>query len=308
MEKHINPTLPFALLLILLGLTAVVPASWFTSPAKKVGGRTALDMQAILDAGNVAKDADKNGVLTWGEVIGEVAGQGQLNLEEITRQPVKEEVIAQLNDPNNLTASFSKNLLTSSLSLKKANIIDETAKLAVVKNLLEQEVSRVSSNIYSSKDLNISQNENVAAIKTYGNLIAPILKDLISVDIIAKDLEAINSFSQTKDSQSLAVIKKNELRVELLLEKALKISVPSSAAPYHLILINRLSAYKETLADIATSPTDPLRGTFAVQNYTKVVVMLLRIPSVLTDYFNLQNVVFSSKEAGYIFTTGYTYN
>ena len=131
---------------------------------------------------------------------------------------------------------------------------------------------------------------------------------MVTKKIITDDLTSINSYSQTKNESDLSILVKNKARVDSLIQKLLSISVPMSATPYHILTINRVASYRDILDNISKANNDPVRAKIAMDQYAETMVLVLRIPNQLSNYFNTKNTVFSSKETGYMFTAGYTIN
>jgi hypothetical protein len=86
--------------LFLIMLSAFIPSNWLgVKPAPK----KILDLGAITTITEVVKDTNKDGTVSWNEVINQTLNDPKA--VDITKDtPVDEKVIAQLNDPNNLTA------------------------------------------------------------------------------------------------------------------------------------------------------------------------------------------------------------
>jgi hypothetical protein len=248
-------------------------------------------------------DTNSDGQISWGEAVSASLIDSTGTLDVIKDNPVDQKVIAQLNDPNNLTSSFSKNLFLATTQLRERGATDEATKQKTVAYLMEQEAAKIVKNRYALKDLRIETSETKVTIKLYGNTIAPLVKDVLTKEAIEGDLTSLAKYTQSLKESDLSPIVKNKVRVDALLQKMLLVKVPPSAASYHLLAVNRIAFYKETLESFSKMSEDPVRATLMFNSYQDTLLLLARIPSRFSLYFNSQNVVFGAGEAGYIFTT-----
>jgi hypothetical protein len=241
-----------------------------------------------------------------GEMIRSLFKGATSTLEEINKQPLDKETIARLNDPNNLTASLSKNILVA--SVQNEGVIDDTTRDTLLAQMLQTEASKIQPTTYKVTDLHIVKGGGEATLKEYGNTIAPLVKTFISSDVITKDVTDVNNFSKSQNTNDLRNIRKNLTRVDTLITKMLAVKVPLSVVPLHLDIVNRLAEYRDFLYGVSRADVDPVRSMIMLQGYSELVIIVLRIPIHVTTFFDSQNIVFTDKEPGYIFTTGYTYN
>jgi hypothetical protein len=227
-------------------------------------------------------------------------------LAEINKQPLDKETVARLNDPNNLTASLSKNILVA--SVQNEGVVDDTTRDALLAQMLQTEASKIQPTTYKVTDLHVVKGGGEMALREYGNAIAPLVKTFISSDVITRDMTDVNNFSKSQNTNDLHNVRNNLVRIEALITKMLAIKVPTGAIPLHLDIINRLAEYRDFLYGASRADVDPVRSMIMLQGYSELVIIVLRIPIHVTEFFDSQNIVFTNKEPGYIFTTGYTYN
>jgi len=289
---------------MLLIMSAFVPARWI-GVKPQVSNYTPVDFNKLTTVNDFAKDADGNGQISWKELILSSEG-GAAAAQELQNSQPDPKAIAALNDPNNLTSSFSKNLYVASTYLESNNITDEASQQNVVNQLMAEEAAKMVPTTYSFKDLNVVKNEANETVRVYGNAVAVILDDVITEQAALEDLTAVQNFTDTKKAEDLAPLAKNYTRVDAKLKKLLALPVPLSASAYHLLAINRIALYRDTLGDLSHASTDPLRATLAFQKYQNSTMSVLRIHQELSHYFDSKNISFTSKEKGYVFTVGYT--
>ncbi len=289
-------------LVLLTIATAFIPAKWFGIEPKSIT-RARLDFSSITPS-DVAEDANNDNAISWKELVESTLGPTERS--EFEGQEADPKVIAELNDPNNLTASFSKNLYLASTYLSQDPNVTEETKQGVIDQLIQQEAAKVTQTKYGFKDLNIADAESKASIKLYGNAVASLLENLITEQSIGETAGAIETFLATRDGKDLAPIEKERIKVDTVLKKLLALSTPLSAATYQGLTVNRVAAYRDMLYNISQAANDPIRATLFIEKYPDTLVSTLRIHNELSAYFESQNVTFLGKEAGYVFTVGYT--
>lgn len=292
--------------ILLILLSAITPAKWLGVEVKKKPYNK-LDLTVMTSPSEFADDTNNDGKIGWNEIVESTLKDSTTSLSRINQKPVDQKVIDELNDPNNLTSSFSKNVFLATAYLKEKGITDEVTKQEAVNYLIAQEASKIIVTNYTLKDIKVAKSESKDSIKSYGNTIAPIIKDLISSEIITNDIKSLSSFIDTKEEKELLPLINNKKRVDILIQKLLAIEVPNSAISYHLLTINRLASYSDVLDNLSKSSSDPVRGTLMVDKYQNVILLVIHIPNQFYNYFNMQNIVFTTKDNGYVFTSGYTY-
>ncbi len=291
---------------LLILLSAITPARWLGVEVKKKP-YTKLDLTVMTSPSEIAEDSNSDGKIGWNEIVESTLKNSTTSLSQINQKPVDQKIIDELNDPNNLTSSFSKNVFLATAYLKEKGITDEATKQEAVNYLIEQEASKITFTSYTLKDIKVAKSESKDSIKAYGNTIAPIIIDLISSKIITYDIKSIHSFVSTKNEKDLLPITSNKKRVEGLINKLLAVDVPPSAVSYHILMLNRLASYGDVLDNLSKSNSDPVRGTLVIDKYQDTILLIMRIPNQLFDYFSMQNIVFTPNDSGYIFTSGFNY-
>jgi hypothetical protein len=300
-----KPLILVGVLILLTVGVGLIPAQWFGITPKRYEP-VHLDLAALNSINDVAQDSNGDGIVSWGELTNELFTDDETTLGALKNGQVDEKIIAELNDPNNLTASFSKNFYILSSYLKQTGATDDASQTTAINQLIADEAKKIIPTEYQYKDINVAQTESKATIKAYGNIIAPLLRGVVTEKMMTSDLTAINSFAETEDVADLLSLSENRNIVDTVLKKFLAVSVPPSAVPYHILGLNRIALYRDTLDNISKAKTDPLRANVAMQKYLENAILLIRLESKFAEYFAIQNVAFSSKEAGYTFTSGYT--
>lgn len=309
-EHSIPPKLIPVLVVVALILFVVIgnfiPSSWFgvkPTPSNHVR----LDLKALNSLASFnpeTKGIQNDGTVNWNQFISSTYTVDSSTQPAST--PLDPQAVQALNDPNNLTGSFSKNLYVATAYLNQKGLTDENSQQQALNTLLSQEQTKLTVNTYTISDLTLESTEAKAQEKMYGNLIAPILQASITEKIIGNDLKAIQNFTRSKKTSDLASLTQNKIRVDTLLKKLLAVPTPPNAMSYQLLAINRIAAYRDLLDNLSKADTDPVRSLLAFQNYTDTVRLVIKLQAQFTNYFNTQNIVFSAQDTGYLFTAGYT--
>jgi hypothetical protein len=307
--EKINKTKPLSaliLILVLIAISAFLPARWLGVTPKKQSN-DGLEIKKLIKSSELVKDSNKDGKVGWDDVMTSSFADASTTLAELYNEPVDQKSIDELNDPNNLTASFSRNVYMTTAYLKKNNITDEAIKQDSVNTLMEEEASKISVTTYQIKDIRVSKSDSKESIKSYGNAIAPILKNIMSAKQIGDDMNSLQGYIDTKKTSSLTPLTKNKVRLDALLKQLLAIEVPPSAITQHILLLTRVALYRDTVDNMSKLDSDPVRSTIAFGKYQDMLLLLAKLPDQFFSYFNAQNIVFTSVESGYIFTTGFSY-
>lgn len=292
-------------LIVLVGVSLVIPAKWVgvTPPRTR---HAPLVLKSYEDLAALKKDTDRNDNPDWKDLLLQTTNAS--TTAAAGAYAVTEEDKKRLNDPNNLTSSFSKNIYTVSAYAEKNGAMTQAEQQTIVSGLITKEAEKITTKKYEITDVKIASTENEATKKAYGNELGRIYKKGIAFKLDLVDLDKIKAYSTSKDPSTLAslTIKKNNTK--LIIDELLKVSVPRSAAPYHLLIINRLSAYASVLENLTTGETDPVRSMIAFNAYLPAVKALFSSLQSMQQYFKLEEITFSDSEPGYIMNSSYTMN
>ncbi|MFA6608539.1 MAG: hypothetical protein WCT07_01360 [Candidatus Paceibacterota bacterium] len=294
----------FWVLLGIITLSAFIPARWFGVKPKV---HTRLDLQALNTMSSLSLDKNKNNNPDWRDLLKETFSFASTS--DISKNATFDASAQKLlDDPNNLTASFSKNLYTASAYLNKNNITDSQTQQQLIESMIADENSKIIVKLYSINDLKISKVESAESIKRYGNNLGAIFNQALKYKLGDGDIEIIQAFTVNKDASVLSSLKIKKGRASEIMQQLLSTSVPVSASVYHLLTINKLSAYITALDNMSHADTDSVRATISFKQYLAIVKSLLLSISNFVTYFKISNISFSSGESGYIFSSGYNNN
>ena len=281
------------------GITLILPAKYLgVKPVKK----PALVLATQEDFVALQEDANNNNVPDWKDLLNRTMST-TTKAEVSKATPVDTAAQKRLSDPNNITASFSKNIYTASMYATDKELTEEEQGVLADK-LLASEGAKMTFKEYKVEDLSLTKVETDASKKAYINALAVTYKKALAAKITANDLETIKAFTVGKDTSVLKslVVKKNIL--ETIIKDLVATTVPYSAAPYHLLIINSISKYKSVLENIAKAEEDPLRASLALNAYTTSVTELYTALRSLQPYIAIENIQLSTKDPGFILVSG----
>lgn len=291
------------LLTIMIGF---LPASWFGIKSTGVKYKK-LDLTKPASIKDVAIDTNNNGTIDWDEFISQTTGKTQLETSLFSKNKPDQKIVEALNDPNNITTSFSKNLYVTSAYIKQYGGGQESDKNGIVSKLLEDESAKVAFTPYTYKDLKISANESPSTMKRYGNNIGAIITIGIKSGLALNDLDALQSFvKNNQDSYALSLLKEKASTAATIVISLRDTEVPPSAVAYHLSLLNSVAEYSNMMGNISSADTDPLRASISFNRYQEITGVMLKNIATLSQYFTSQNINFSKDDSGYIFSSSYT--
>lgn len=289
---------------LILVMSAFIPARWL-GIAPTQSAYTPVDFSSLEDTHTFTQDTNGDNKISWKELILSTE-EGSSSVSELSNTPPDKKVIEALNDPTNLTAKFSKNLYITSTYLKNNNVTDADSQQKALNGILADVASNIVPKTYSYTDLTVAKKEDAVSIRMYGNALAKILTPMITKKNIEADLPGVALFIQTKDEKNLTAIILDAERVDEVVQKLRTLLVPPSAVIYHLMVLNQVALYADSLSNLSKAATDPIRAELLVQKYPDILVDTLRIYKTLSGYFSLKNIVYKAGEAGYVFTIGYT--
>ncbi len=294
-----------AVLAVTLGI-GFLPAKWFgiTPVSQKY---TKIDLSSINSINDIVKDSNGDGVTDWNEIITQTYGGAQASAQNEKSSSLDPGAVAQLNDPNNLTGTLSKDLYLSSAYLDKAGgVASPQVAQNIVTNLIKQEAEKITVTSYTYKDLNIDRAETNSSVKAYGNALGKLIRLALQARLVTDDVAYLKDFVDTKNKSSYEALVDKRDTAQTIVSAMLTQKVPLSASSYHLLTLNRVAAYTDTLNNILKVESDPVRSAIALGSYVDVATDMLRSIPLLTDYFKAKNVRFSSQDAGYVFDPRYT--
>lgn len=285
-------------LLFLIGASLVVPAKYVGvkkkhSPLILTSGEELLALKG---------DRNQNSLPDWKDLL--VDNMDPSTKAKAEKVVVSETAKARLANPNNLTSSFTKNVYTATAYASKNGTLTVKQQDELASTLIEGEQAKIITKTYEVSDLTIAKSESDASRKAYGNALGKIAKKAMSYKMSEDDLAIIKAYNVNKDETVLdsLVVKKNNL--ELVIKDLLATPVPNSAVPYHLLIVNRISQYKDTLDNMSQAKEDPVRAAIALNSYASAVNSLISSFASMQTYLTLEGITFTKKDPGYVLAGG----
>lgn len=293
--------LVIGLFFVLLALTLVVPAQYVG--VKKVK-RQPLTLRSSEELAVLRGDKDRNGVPDWQDLLREEVSSTTLNAskEVIDLEAAKR----RLDDPNNITASFSKNLYTANAYINKQGNLTTKEKEALATNIIKQEGAKLTFTTYEVTDLNLVKTETDTTRKAYGNSLGTVYKKAVAAKLTVDDITTMKKFNETKDLSVLDTLTNKKVLLESIIKDLLAISVPYSAASYHLLVVNSISQYKSLVENMAMVRDDPIRAALSFNAYEETLRTMSSSFITMQNYFVIENITFTSNEPGFAIQTKYT--
>jgi hypothetical protein len=208
-----------------------------------------------------------------------------------------------LDDPNNITSQYAKNVYTATAVISQNTEITPTQKAEIAKSILAEELKKASAPVYTIKDLKTIAS-TPAAVKLYGNTLGALFIYALEKVITYDDMAMIKEYGQTGDVKTLTKYDEKIETLGGLRDAILYMSVPNSAIVYHLQLVNALAMYHQTLINMRGIIDDPVRATAGASDYTVVYKGFFVAIDSFKEYFALQHTTFTAKEPGSFMSNG----
>lgn len=286
-------------LLLLVGLSLVVPARYVGIKKPK---QAKLNLNINQDLIALQQDTDNNGSSDWRDMINR---QMSTTTKEVAKKTVVDEAAKKrLDDPNNITASFSKNLYTATAYVKDKGELSVAEQDALAASIVDQETAKLTSKSYEVTDLHLVKNETDASRKAYVNSLGTIYKKNNVSKLTVNDIPTMTAFTTNKDASVLQsfVVKKDI--IDTIVTQLLAMNIPYSAAAYHLLLVNSLSQYSSMLDNLSKGGDDPLRAALAFKSYTLTIKDIYSALTSMQNYITLEEITFIPSDPGYILVSG----
>jgi len=245
----------------------------------------------------VNKDTDGDGILDWEEKLW---GTDPTKTETTPGIP-DEEAIAKIKAENdakggnandststeeNLTQTdkFSRELLSTLLTLSQNGTVDQTTIDSLGAALSEKIQNPVVRKVYSALGINVIQDDSDQAVIDYLKTFDDIHKKY--PDLNYGVLDVLQEFVVGDQDVNLDALKKLDPIIEQnskIIVALTKMNVPPSMANSHLEIINSLERLGENAEDIRVFDTDPIVSLGGITQYDKNTTLLESSLSNLTN-------------------------
>ena len=204
--------------------------------------------------------------------------------------------------PTPAADAFSQELLTKyAQALQSGAPIDDASKQQLVDQMAQSQAFSVDYQQYTSADFPVFTVGSSAKIKEYGNR----LGQAIAANSPKKGQNALvilQTALENQDSSALNDLDPIVAGYKRLIQSALLVPTPKSAASLEENFLNEISIMEKTLEGMKNVFQNPLNALSSISKYQQALAALDGTGHDFQDYFSSQGVTFSSKDYGSIFT------
>lgn len=304
MEPHMTTkkaALTLSALIGFLVLTLIIPARYLGVERVK---RPSLILRSTEDLAKLRGDRDNNGTPDWRDMLNEQSSSTSRSASGGISNNENELAQKRLDDPNNITASLSKNLYTATAYAKKQGNLSTKEQEALAIKIVEEEGAKLTFKEYGVVDLNLTKIETDTSRKAYINSLGITYKKTLASKINAGDITIIEEYNRNKNVSSLESLKTKKNALDSIISDLVAIPVPYSGISYHLLLINSLSKYASILENISVADVDPVRAAIAYNSYLPSLQNIYMSFTSLQSYITVENITFTVNDPGYLLTMG----
>ena len=304
MEPHMTTkkaALTLSTLIGFLVLTLIIPARYLGVERVK---RPSLILRSTEDLAKLRGDRDNNGTPDWRDMLNEQSSSTSRSASGGISNNENELAQKRLDDPNNITASLSKNLYTATAYAKKQGNLSAKEQEALAIKIVEEEGAKLTFKEYGVVDLNLTKIETDTSRKAYINSLGITYKKTLASKINAGDITIIEEYNRNKNVSSLESLKTKKNALDSIISDLVAIPVPYSGISYHLLLINSLSKYASILENISVADIDPVRAAIAYNSYLPSLQNIYMSFTSLQSYITVENITFTVNDPGYLLTMG----
>ena len=293
-----------AILLTCLGIifiASTVYLNMFSSPKQET---KSSDLVSILKTTNTNKTGlsdvpEGQTVPNWKKAVLAEADAANPNLKQVADADQ-----TQLNDPNNITAQYAKDVYAATAILQQqGRVLTEQDKADIAQSVFAQEALKAAAKVFTIKDIK-TFTANASDVQKYGNTLGGVATLAIVDGSNYLDVPLFEDYAKTLNKETLKKIDKKIAIITQLRDSLLVMNVPTSAILYHLNALNSVEAYRQTLINMRSFETDALRATIGAHDYVTVFQTTFTTINAFSEYFDNQNIIFKPDEKGYIFTKG----
>jgi hypothetical protein len=289
-----------------LGIAFIVSTIYlsFSSPSSKKK-QASGELFSVLSSNTTERtglrDVQEGATIpNWKAAVIAQAQKDDPSIDPLTPQQID---TTNLNDPNNITTQYAKNVYTATAVLEQQGALTAEQRAEIAKAIFEQEALKAAAKTYT-----LSAVKTVPSTKTniqkYGNTLGGVATFAIIEGSKYPDVDLFEDYALNKKKEALVLIDKKIAVIKELRDNLLAISVPTSATIYHLSTLNAVEAYLQTLINMRALDTDAVRASIGAHDYVTVYQTVFSMINAFSEYFDRENIVFQPTDKGYIFTKG----
>lgn len=135
------------------------------------------------------------------------------------------------------------------------------------------------------------------SLRAYGDSAMTILQSHREADA-GEVLRALGAAVDNDDSTYFKKLDPIQQAYRAIADGLLVIPVPQTLSPLHLVVVNNFYAMTAALADMKTTPTDPLRGLVGLQRYQLLLDETGRVFTTIAQQLQQNAILFTEDEPG----------
>lgn len=245
----------------------------------------------------VNKDTDEDGILDWEESLWgtdptrqDSDDDGISDSAEITKLKSEsgtgEESLAADSLKLTETEKFADQLFATTAALNEGGVVDENTLNSIGTSLAENIQKTTQRKVYTVKNIQISKDESVPAIRAYGLEIQSVqAKHPLDTDVAAIAATAIRSDGEI-DATVFKKFDPTISQINGIVKDMLAIKPPYSVSTLHVMVINRFQKLSENLEDIKLAEADPIIALKAIEQYENNSATLFQYITILSSYLS----------------------
>jgi hypothetical protein len=197
------------------------------------------------------------------------------------------------------TDKFGRELFSEYTNLKRAGKLDDQAAVAAAtQKLLGQDILLAAQpQTYSKADIRVSQQNDLASFREYGNQIGSIVKNAPARNDAYIASEGVKAGTVTYLKEIDSNIEKYKLIIKLLLETR----VPSELAESHVDFLNGISTTLFVASSLRASDTDPIKALAGLNSQLDATTLLFNSYRDIRESLADMGVTYATGETGMYF-------
>lgn len=232
-------------------------------------------------------DKDNDGIPDWQEALQKA--------EPIILEEVKENY-----EPETATEEFSIEFLQN--MVLSSNYGEFGAKPEEIAGQAAEQMSELAvDKLYGSNDIQTDNNNTPEAVRHYANQLAQIVMDNTVPANSLNELEILKQAYTTENPSRLDELDPIIAMYKDMVDRSLKVTVPSDYAKEHLDLINVYNAIYQDILAMKLAFVDPIKTVVRLKRYDEDATSLFVVLLNLQKKMLLNDVTFTESDPAYRF-------
>ncbi len=266
-----------------------------------------------------SKDTDADNLPDWQEALygtnpndpnsfkagmsdGEAVAQGLLTPKSLASQVPEDD---GSNFPgttpadDSITAQFSKKFFARYFSTRGSTPPNEQEMMRFVESAVQElSAEYIQPNTYLVRDVRVVAGSGRESLLAYASQ----LEEAFAANTVLVDTDALTYFENAvlkNDAAGFDSLQNISGAYKKIALAAIKIPVTAELRDTHLALVNSFMHMHESVGNMASVPTDPIRGLVGLGTYEQDASGMLGAFAHLTTIFNTNGVTIQTGESGY---------